>query len=247
MLLTLFDAFRSGEDIRFIIVEMLLMLPVILFSLSIHESAHGFIAYKCGDPTAHNLGRITLNPIKHFDPIGSLMMLFLGFGWAKPVPVNSRYFKKPKRDMALTAAAGPVSNLIVAFISVLIYIFVEWVFFGGFHGLGLWIAPEELAVSEKIGVVLMDLFYISAFMNCTLALFNLIPVPPFDGSRIAFAFLPDKIYWGIMKYERIILIVVLALSFTASRLGIGLSFGGLAERLIAGVYSHFLWFIGLFA
>ena len=101
----------GGGDPKEFILRILLSLPIVFLALSLHETAHGYMAYKLGDPTAKNLGRLTLNPIKHLDPIGFLAMVLVGFGWANPVPVNTRHFKKPKRDMALTAAAGPVSNL----------------------------------------------------------------------------------------------------------------------------------------
>ena len=104
------------QDIMNDIPRMLLMLPAILLSLSLHEAAHGYVAYKLGDPTARNLGRLTLNPLKHINLIGFLSMLFFRVGWANPVPINTRYFKKPKRDMALTALAGPLSNLCLAII-----------------------------------------------------------------------------------------------------------------------------------
>ena len=101
------------------LIQLLLMIPVVILSLSVHESAHGYVSYKLGDPTARNLGRITLNPLKHFDLIGFICMLFFRVGWAKPVPVNARYYKNPRKGMALTAAAGPLSNLLLAVIGVL--------------------------------------------------------------------------------------------------------------------------------
>ena len=101
-------------NFRYFIISLLLSLPIVLLSLSVHETAHGYAAMKLGDPTARNLGRLTLNPAKHIDPIGFICMVLFGFGWAKPVPINTRYFKNPKRDMALTGLAGPVSNLLLA-------------------------------------------------------------------------------------------------------------------------------------
>ena len=103
------------------IISMLLSLPIILLVISVHETAHGYVASKLGDPTAKSLGRLTLNPLKHIDPIGFICMILCGFGWAKPVPINTRYFKKPRRDMALTGAAGPVSNLLMAVVFTLLY------------------------------------------------------------------------------------------------------------------------------
>ena len=104
----------SGGDTREYVIHILLCLPIILLALSLHETAHGFVAYKLGDPTAKNLGRLTLNPIKHLDPVGFLCMILAGFGWANPVPINTRCFKNPRRDMALSAAAGPISNFLLA-------------------------------------------------------------------------------------------------------------------------------------
>ena len=119
MLLDLIREYRQGGDLTMLVVQMLFALMIIFFSLSVHETAHGFIAWKMGDPTARNLGRLTLNPLKHLDPIGALCMLVAGFGWAKPVPINPRYFRNPRVGMALSAAAGPVSNLIMAMLSVI--------------------------------------------------------------------------------------------------------------------------------
>ena len=118
MIFTLIRAFQSGntENLKWAIAMVVLSLPVIILALSVHETAHGFVAYKLGDPTAANLGRLTLNPLKHINPLGFLSMLFFRVGWANPVPINTRYFKKPKRDMALTALAGPLSNLCLAII-----------------------------------------------------------------------------------------------------------------------------------
>ena len=112
----MFRYMLGGGDFSSYLISLLLSLPIVFLALSLHESAHGYVAYKLGDPTAHNLGRITLNPIKHLNFLGTLCMLLAGFGWANPVPINTRYFKKPRRDMALSALAGPVSNLALAMI-----------------------------------------------------------------------------------------------------------------------------------
>ena len=110
------------------IISFLMMIPCVLLTLSVHECAHGWMSYRLGDPTARNLGRLTLNPIKHIDPIGFLCMVLFHFGWAKPVPVNARYYKKPRRDMALVAAAGPVSNLIMMVVGMLLLYFSYFVY-----------------------------------------------------------------------------------------------------------------------
>ena len=177
----------------------ILRIPIVLLSLSVHEVAHGYAAYKFGDPTARNLGRLSLNPLKHIDPIGALCMLLFGFGWAKPVPINTRYFKKPKSGMALSALAGPMSNLIMAFVAFVtrIYIFR----FG---------AAEILTNPNGIVYMLFLFFTEFFYLNISLAVFNLLPIPPLDGSRILFYLLPDKIYFGVMKYEQYITIAMFA-------------------------------------
>lgn len=190
-----------------------LSLPVMLVALSVHESAHGFAAYKLGDPTARNLGRITLNPVKHFDLLGFLSMLIFHIGWAKPVPINTRYFKKPRRDMAITGAAGPLSNVALAILHLLILrvvmIFVtNTMLKDGFSSQAVLI----------LVALLVYLLYVGVAMNIILAIFNLIPIPPFDGSRIFYAFLPPKWYFGIMKYERYIMFGCILIFFLLNRL-----------------------------
>ena len=180
------------------VYEFLIRIPIVLFSLTVHEVAHGFAAYKLGDPTAKSLGRLSLNPLKHLDPAGAICMLLFRFGWAKPVPINTRYFKKPRSGMALTALAGPVSNLLMSLIAFIItrYIYV----FGGAALLSDSVTPLQLLC------IFFDTFFL---MNLCLAVFNLIPVPPLDGSRILLVFLPDKLYFGIMRYERYIYLALL--------------------------------------
>ncbi len=214
----------SGAEPKEILLILLLTIPTVLISLSVHEFAHGYVAYKLGDPTAKNFGRLTLNPIKHFHPIGMLSMLILGIGWANPVPINTRYFKNPKKGMAMTAAAGPISNLLLAFIGLLIYgVIVK--FLGG-------AMPYELLLASVL------FFQNFCYMNVYLAVFNMLPVPPFDGSRLAFAFLPDKYYFSIMKYENIIMMVVLIGLATGI---ISLPFGFISDKIL----SVMQWIVGL--
>lgn len=173
-----------------------------LIALSIHEFAHGYAAYKLGDNTAANLGRLTLNPLKHIDPVGAVFMVLFRFGWAKPVPINPRYFKKPKRDFAITAVAGPLSNIITALISTLIYVIFSKIFVFAVD------TPWSALVYNTCAF-----FSVFAALNVGLGVFNLIPVPPFDGSRLLGAILPDRLYWRIMKYERQIYWVVIGWMF----------------------------------
>jgi Zn-dependent protease len=190
------------------ITSTLLSLPIVFFSLSVHEYAHGYAANKLGDPTAKNLGRLTLNPIKHLDPIGFLCMLLLGFGWANPVPVNSRNFKKPRRDMAITALAGPITNIITGFIFLFFNSVAEKIILNN----EVWrqMTNDPFSIPSLITTFL----YSGAMLNVCLAIFNMLPIPPCDGSRFFYIFLPTKWYFEIMKYERIIMIVMLVLLWT---------------------------------
>lgn len=179
----------------------ILSIPIILISLTIHEVSHGYAAYKLGDPTAHNMGRLSLNPLKHLDIFGAICMLLFHFGWAKPVPINSRYFKKPKRDMAITALAGPMSNFILSFISLFIFMLISTL-------------TRNLAMSDtaaKFWAYLILFFQYAHILNLSLGVFNFIPIPPLDGSRILYVFLPDKFYFGVMKYEAYISIALMIL------------------------------------
>ncbi len=196
----------------------LLSLPVVLMALSVHESAHGWMAYKLGDPTARNLGRITLNPAKHFDLFGFICMVLIKFGWAKPVPIVTRNFKNPRRDMALTGAAGPISNVLLAILNFLV-LRIALIFVAPRFEAEAWqyyfasSTGTAMAGSMTFTVVslLMYILFLGVIMNLTLAVFNLIPIPPFDGSRIFYVFLPPKWYFGIMKYERYIMLAFFAI------------------------------------
>lgn len=181
-----------GGDMMSIFVYLISTAFVVFCTLPVHEFAHGWMANKMGDPTARLSGRLTLNPMKHLDLIGSILIFLTGFGWAKPVPVNQNNFRNPKKGMALTALAGPVSNLIMAFIFMLLMNFC-----GIFNNMAAYI--------------FLLFFQYAALVNIRLAVFNLLPVPPLDGSRIFWAILPDKYYWKVMQYERIIMLVLFAL------------------------------------
>ena len=171
------------------IIDLLFVIPCVLFALTVHEVSHGYMAYRLGDPTARNMGRLTLNPI------GALCMVLFHFGWARPVPINTRYFRKPRRDTALTAAAGPISNFIMAFLGLLVQEILLAVFIR--H-------PASSQFVYNLQYAALTLFSYFHVLNLSLGMFNLIPVPPLDGSRIFLTFLPAKYYFGIMQYERYI-------------------------------------------
>ncbi len=191
---------------------------VVFCTLPVHEMAHAFIAYKLGDNTAKNMGRLTMDPFKHLDWFGSVLIVLFGFGWAKPVPVNPANFKNPKKGMALTALAGPISNLLMAFLFMLIA-----------NGIGL--IPATQDTIYYINMIYLFLFY-AAVINITLAVFNLIPVPPLDGSRLLCAFLPDRLYFKVMQYERYFMLVILLLLITGV-LDIPINF--LSDLLLRGI------------
>ncbi len=181
------------------LLELSIRLLAVVAILPVHELAHALVADKLGDTTARRMGRLTLNPLRHLDLLGTVMVLFAGFGWAKPVPVDMRAFKNPKRGMAVVALAGPVSNFLLTMLFLLVQKVLVLVF-----GRNM---PE--AVYNVI-----QIFDMLAYISTALGVFNLLPIPPLDGSRILGLFLPDKLYYGIMRYERIIMLGVFALLFT---------------------------------
>lgn len=190
-------------------VFLLLFLPaVVLLSLGIHEYAHALVSYSLGDPTAKQSGRLTLNPFSHLHPIGTVCMLLFGFGWAKPVPIDPRYYKDPKKGMALCGLAGPAINAVIGVGSFVSFSFMLW--FAQNPAVAS-VIPFIASIPDQLYIIVAQLLYIIGYYNILLAVFNLIPVPPLDGSRVLYAVLPDKHYFSVMKHERIIMLVMLAL------------------------------------
>ncbi|SFP11825.1 Zn-dependent protease (includes SpoIVFB) [Oscillibacter sp. PC13] len=173
-----------------------LRMAAIFLCLTIHETCHGLAALALGDPTAKSMHRLSMNPLRHIDWFGLFMMFAAGFGWAKPVPVDPRYFKKPKQGMALTALAGPMSNLLLAVLALmaarLVYYYMPY---------GAWTSPAINFCME------------TSVLSVGLGLFNLLPVPPLDGSKVLAVLLPDRAYMTLMRYERYGIFLLLLLSF----------------------------------
>lgn len=182
------------------VLEILYLLPAILLALSVHEFSHGWVSYKLGDPTPLHDGRLSLNPLRHLDPMGTLFLVVFKFGWAKPVMVNPQYYRKPRRDMALVAAAGPASNFLLALLSYLV--------------IAVLMKTGLVTVSLGLGAILYQFLMILAMINIGLGIFNLLPLPPLDGSKIAGAILPRDLYFGYMQFEQYGMIVLVILLFT---------------------------------
>lgn len=204
MLISVLRTILSGGSVSIVdvLAQIVSVLFVVFCILPLHELAHAWVANKLGDPTAKWEGRLTMNPLASIDPRGAMFLLLVGFGWAKPVPVNPNYFKKPKRDMALTALAGPVANLLAALVGALIYVPV--VLF-----LPNWTIVHFLTV--------MLSYYIT--VNVSLAVFNFIPIPPLDGSRILGAFLSDRMLEKYYSYQNLLSTLLMILLLTGALSG----------------------------
>ena len=181
---------------------------IILLSLSIHECAHALVSYSLGDPTAKQRGRLTLNPLKHIHPLGTLCMLLFSFGWARPVPVEPGYYKNPKRGMVFCGIAGPLVNIMIGVRAYSIHCAMVWF---AKNPSVLACVPILNIFTDQLYILVAQFFGLLGYYNILLSVFNLLPVPPLDGSRLAYAFLPEKYYFGIMKNERMIMLVMLVL------------------------------------
>lgn len=210
------------------IISLFFMPLVILVSLTLHECAHGYVSFLQGDPTAKRAGRLTFNPFKHMDVLGTVFMIICGFGWAKAVPIDPRYYKKPKKGMALTALAGPAINALIGITMLIQFSALVWLKETGAYQY----FPIICNLSDRVFRMLSTCCYIVMYYNILLAVFNLFPVPPLDGSRILFAVLPDKYYFGVMRYERIIMFVMLFLLWTGIFTTV---FESVVDMIITGV------------
>lgn len=181
--------------------NILIGIPITLIALTAHEFAHGFVSDKLGDPTPRSQGRLTLNPLAHLDVIGTILMILTSFGWAKPVQINSRYYKNAKAGMALSALAGPLANLVLAFLGLMLYFIY-------------------VVVSYKLGFVTSPtaayIAYLFAIRNLCFMVFNLIPIPPLDGFKVLGILVPNRIYYTILRYERYAIILIMLLSLSGA-------------------------------
>ena len=207
-----------------VLTDILMTVLPALLCITLHELSHGAVAYMLGDDTAKREGRLTLNPIRHIDPWGLVMMVLFRFGWAKPVPVNMYKFKKPKEGMALTALAGPVSNVIIA---------AAFLFLYGLLYEPLYVRGGTMARS------VFQMVSTTGYLSLSLAIFNLLPISPLDGSKVLFAFLSDSAYDKLMRYERYGMILLMLLVISGS-------FSGVLGRVTGWAYDR-LFFIAEFA
>lgn len=181
-------------------MNILFGVPITLIALTFHEYAHGFVSSRLGDPTPNYTGRMTLNPLAHLDPIGTILMILTGFGWAKPVQINPSYYRNPKKGMALTAIAGPAANFILAFA-------------------GIFIGMLCILLFSHFGWntdMVSQITLLFAMRNLNFMVFNLIPLPPLDGFKVLGLFVPNRTYYKILQYERYVIFIIMALSLSGA-------------------------------
>lgn len=206
------------------ISDFILLAPPLLLALTCHEFAHGLVAYNLGDPTAQRAGRLTLNPLKHLDPIGTIAFFLIKIGWAKPVPVNPLYFRNPKKDMLLVALAGPLANFVLAVISALLLKF----------SLLLVSLFQYTAAAQMLLLPLSAMLLASVWINLVLCFFNFLPIPPLDGSRILVGLLPDRLAASYQKLEKYGFILILLLAYSGILSKIILPLIDLVQKLLVG-------------
>lgn len=228
MLIDVLQSLADGEGVNGIqvLAQVMSVVFIMLCILPLHEFAHGWVAYKLGDPTAKNAGRLTFNPIRSLDPGGAISMLLFGFGWAKPVPVDPRYFKNPKRGMAVTALAGPLSNLLAALI-------------GAFLTVGM-----SYFVVNNVTLFIFQALYYYAMVNVSLAVFNLLPIPPLDGSRIVGMFLSDKALASYYQRQQMWTLLLMILLFSGKLSGPLATVQQAVTGMIFRIASSALRFLG---
>ncbi len=224
MLSYLINGFRGGRvDFMSVVITLAASLLVIFLIMPFHEWAHAFTAYHLGDRGIKQRGRLSLNPLSHIDPVGALLIIFVGFGWAKPVPIDPRYFKNPKVGMGISALMGPVANFVAAL-------------FGGLVINALFAFFPSFMLVDNFGIYVRLFLSYYITLNVGLAVFNLIPVPPLDGSKVLFMFLPDRIVNTIYRYEQYFFVVILILFW----------FGGnFVSAVSEPVINFVVWLTGL--
>jgi len=200
------------------IYQLMYTLPAVLIAISMHEFAHGYVSHRLGDPTPKQMGRLSVNPLAHLDPVGTLCLLIFHFGWAKPVGVNPYYYKNRKKGMVMVSLAGPIMNFFIAFLSI--------------GAMGLILKTTGGYAGEFIIYIFNFLNYLF-IINIGLGVFNLIPVPPLDGSKVVGAILPEEKYFKYMKYERYGMIILIGLLY--------LGILNLPLNIIRGGISQFMW------